>query len=242
MTVDFWGTLLFDGPGSDERYRRVRLAEFERILAGAGHPVARAALERGYAASGAWLGRLWSTDRDVPVVEHVRTILRAVDAGLPERLGPEVLAGLVEAYGRPALQIPPAVDDGALTALETLRARGLTLAVVSNTMRTPGRVLRQLLARYGLLDCFAHTVFSDEVGVRKPAPEIFHAALRAVGGEVGTAVHVGDDPVLDVEGARRAGMRVIQVNPARGGQGSPPPDAVIARMAALPEAVAALEA
>ena len=48
-------------------------------------------------------------------------------------------------------------------------------------MRTPGTTLRQLLGQFGLLDSFAHLTFSDEVGVRKPAPEIFAMTLRAMG-------------------------------------------------------------
>jgi putative hydrolase of the HAD superfamily len=243
VTVDFWGTLLHDGPGSDDRYKRARLAEFEKILAEDGRAVPRHALERGYEASGDFLGRIWSTHRDVPVEEHVRAILSAADPALPARLTPSLLAALVDAYARPALLVPPSVDPGAYGALMALRARGLTLAVVSNTMRTPGVALRKLLAQYRLLDCFAHATFSDEAGVRKPAPEIFWLTLRAVGGEPATAVHVGDDFVLDVQGARAAGMRVVQVTtaPARAATAGGP-DAVVPAMAALPEAIAALEA
>lgn len=243
VTVDFWGTLLHDGPGSDDRYRRARLAAFEAILAGAGEAVSRAALERGYEASGSYLGAVWSTHRDVPVAAHVRAILSAVDPALPDRLPAAVWEALIEAYGRPALEVPPAVDPGALRALRVLRARGLTLAVVSNTMRTPGITLRRLLDRYGLLGCFAHTTFSDEVGVRKPAPDIFWLTLRALGGDPSCAVHVGDDPVLDVAGARAAGMRVIQVaSPAATVATDPIPDAVIPDLDSLPEAVVGLDA
>jgi putative hydrolase of the HAD superfamily len=240
VTVDFWGTLLFDGPGSDERYRRARLADFARILEGAGVTVTPAALERAYDRSGEYLARVWREHRDVPVTEHVRAVLAALDPRLPDRLTPTTADALVEAYARPALVVPPAVDPGARPALEALRARGLSLIVLSNTMRTPGQTLRRLLEHYDLLACFAATVFSDEVGVRKPAAEIFFHALRTVGGEPETAVHVGDDPVLDVQGARGAGMRVIQVT-AQAAPAGPAPDAVIAGLAALPAAIADLE-
>jgi putative hydrolase of the HAD superfamily len=240
VTVDFWGTLLFDGPGSDERYRRARLADFGRILASVGISPAPPALERAYESSGEYLARIWRESRDVPVTEHVRAVLSALDPRLPERLPAAVMEALVDAYARPALVVPPAVDPGARHALEKLRDQGRTLALVSNTMRTPGRTLRRLLEHYGLLSCFAETVFSDEVGVRKPAPEIFSRALRAVGGDPETAVHVGDDPVLDVQGARAAGMRVIQVAAGAAPDG-PTPDAVIPDLAALPDAIADLE-
>lgn len=241
ITVDFWGTLLFDGPGSDDRYRRRRITDFERILAEAGAPIPVPALERAYDRSASYLGQVWSRCRDVPVTEHVGAIVRAIDPGLVAKLAPPVMERLIEAYSTPALVVPPTVDDTAQAALDTLTARGYALAIVSNTMRTPGTTLRKLLERYGLLGYFKHTTFSDEVGVRKPDPEIFTVTLRALGASPVEAIHVGDDQRLDVEGARAAGMRVVQVRaPSRRG-GDVTPDAVISRLSALPEAIETLQ-
>jgi putative hydrolase of the HAD superfamily len=185
---------------------------------------------------------VWAKNRDIAGGDHVRAILAAVDPDLPARLPPDVLRALLEAYARPILLVPPAVDDGARVALERLRAEGRLLAVVSNTMRTPGDTLRRVLERYGLLACFAHATFSDEVGVRKPDPEIFLATLRALGVEPSAAVHVGDDAVLDVAGARAAGLRAIHVtSPSTKPGADAGADATIPRLAALPEAIAALE-
>ncbi len=219
------------------------MEDFERILASAGLDVRRRALDAGYEASGSYLGRLWRDHRDVPVESHVEAILAGAGRDLPRRVAPDVMAELVDAYARPALLVPPDVDPGARPALEALVARGLTLALVSNTMRTPGAVLRKLLERYGLLGFFKHTTFSDEVGVRKPAPDIFALSLRAVGGQPSTAVHVGDDVTLDVMGARAAGMRAIYVTstPDRS-PGRQMADAVIATLHDLPAAVARLDA
>ncbi len=200
------------------------------------------ALDRAYEESGSYLGRLWSTNKDVPGVEHVRAILGALDRGLPARVPAPTLAALLEAYAEPALLVPPMVDSGARPALERLRAQGLTLALVSNTMRTPGATLRKVLDRFGVLACFAHTTFSDEVGIRKPDPEIFALTLRAIQVEPAAAVHVGDDAVLDVHGARAAGLRAIQVTTASlKSLGAQRPDAVIPSLATLPEAIAQLE-
>jgi HAD superfamily hydrolase (TIGR01509 family) len=231
---------MLDPPSSDdERYRRPRVDAFDAILRGAGEPVGRAALDRGYHASGRFLAAVWRDMRDVAVAEHVRAILVAADPGLPSRLPGSITAALVEAYGRPVLLVPPAVDPGARAALETLTGRGYTLAVVSNIMRTPGVVLRRLLERHGLLSFFKHATFSDEVGVRKPHARIFVETLRALGTEPAHAVHVGDDAILDVAGPIAAGMRAIKVGtPARG---APKAHAVIASLAELPAAVARLE-
>lgn len=238
VTLDFWNTLMFEPPAEGDRHRRRRLDDFEAILAAAGRSVDRPTLETAYDASGRYLAAVWEEHRDVPVEDHVGAILAAVAPDLPARLPAAVCAALVEAYARPALLAPPVPAGGAGEALEALAGRGYTLAVVSNAMRTPGAVLRRLLDHHGLLGYFKHTTFSDEVRVRKPAPEIFLITLREVGGQPATAVHVGDDAVLDVEGARAAGMRVVQVSRSPGAGA----DVTVAGLREVPAAVAGLDA
>jgi FMN phosphatase YigB (HAD superfamily) len=189
------------------------------------------------------LSRIWATHRDVPVDGHITAILDAVETGLSARVSADVTAALIEAYSRPALLVPPTVDDGAVGALETLCARGYTLAVVSNTMRTPGATLRKLLEKFRLLACFKHTTFSDEIGVRKPDPAIFIRTLQSIGADPQKTVHVGDDSVLDIEGARAAGIRgTVQVTsaPLRA-LGVHGPDAVVPSLARLPDVIAEFE-
>ncbi len=240
VTVDFWGTLILDPPAGDERYEGRRLSGFAAILREQGLEFSMAQLARAYAQSGTFIAKVWSTGRDVPVIEPVREILRALDDGLPQRASPQMLTALIDAYVRPILLVPPTIDRGARAALDRLREEGIALAIVSNTMRTPGTTLRTLLAKFHILECFDHIVFSDEVGMRKPRAEIFHAALAAVA----TAVHVGDDPVLDVHGARSAGLKTIQIV-GHGAEARPAgerPDRTITRFGELPAAIAALEA
>lgn len=237
VTLDCWGTLFLDGPGSDERYKRQRLAGIQQALAAVDIAAAPAQLDRAYAAAGRWLGGLWRQNRDATVREHVGAVLHALDGTLRERLSAETLAALIRAYASPALVAPPAVDEGARGALETLAARGVLLAVVSNTMRTPGEVVRRILDQSGLLPLFRVVTFSDECGIRKPAAGIFHRTLQDLAVPPEAAVHVGDDPVLDVEGARDAGMGVIQVTPDGRAPAPVKPDAVIRQLAELPAAL-----
>lgn len=240
VTVDLWGTLLVDPPGSDDRYRARRLTDFEAILRGDGHAFSMTKLDRAYHDSGAYLRRVWATNRDVPVTEHVMAILRALDRRLAETAGHDLMEALVQAYARPALLVPPAFDASARSALARLRADGITLALISNTMRTPGATLRQVMDRAGLLACFTHTAFSDELGVRKPAPEIFLRTLECIGADPSSVVHVGDDPVLDVAGARGAGLRVVQVLGRGARSAAVAPDRSIGELADLPAAIASL--
>jgi len=237
VTLDLWGTLFLDGPGSDDRYRRPRLVGIQSALAGTGVAAAPDRLERAYAATGSWLGQLWRVNRDVTVREHVRAMLESLEPGLRDRLSAETMAALIRAYASPALLAPPAVDRDARAALEALAEAGALLAVVSNTMRTPGEVVRQILDRSGLLSLFRVLVFSDECGIRKPARGIFLRALKDLGVSPEHAVHVGDDSILDVEGARDVGMRAIQVTPDGRATAPVKPDAVIRHLGQLPAAL-----
>jgi putative hydrolase of the HAD superfamily len=238
VTLDCWGTLLLDGPARDDHYKQARLAGMERVLAASGLSVSRRDLDRAYLESGRRLGHLWQLRRDMPVGSHVTTLLQILDPELAERLSPSVMQELVEAYASPALRVPPRFDDGAPAALERLAARGLFLGLVSNTMRTPGYVFRRIFEQAGLLAPFKVLTFSDECGIRKPDPEIFLLTLRQVGVAPEEAIHVGDDPVLDVKGARDARLGgVIQVASRGRATGPARPDAVIGRLDQLPAAV-----
>lgn len=241
VTIDCWGTLLLDGPGQDDlAYKRQRLGEIQAILAASGIAVALPDLDRAYASAGQAVGRIWRDRRDVPVGHHVTALLDAVEPGLAARLPAATVRAIVDAYARPALRMPPAPDGDAAAVLAELAGDGLALGVVSNTMRTPGEVLRLVLDRAGLLAPFRVLTFSDECGIRKPDPEIFWLTLRQVGARPEEAVHVGDDPVLDVEGARDARMRVIQLSSDRRANGPVKPDAVIAGLGELPAALGRL--
>ncbi len=69
--------------------------------------------------------------------------------------------------------------------------------------------MRQLLDKLGILRYFEATVFSDELGWRKPDGRIFLEAARKLGTLPTNIVHVGDNPEDDVWGAKQAGMRAL---------------------------------
>ncbi len=68
------------------------------------------------------------------------------------------------------------------------------------------------LERIGLSHYFAFSIFSRDHGVAKPAPAIFHAACARLNVPADCVLHVGDDPVHDIAGARAAGLRCAWLN------------------------------
>jgi putative hydrolase of the HAD superfamily len=94
--------------------------------------------------------------------------------------------------------------DDARPALATLAGRGLLLGVVSNFEPW----LRRILELEGVADCFGAVAISGVLGVAKPDPRIFHAALQQAGVAAEATVHVGDH-ADDVAGARAAGITPV---------------------------------
>jgi len=93
--------------------------------------------------------------------------------------------------------------------LESLRGRGLRLGLVSNAF-DPGWLLHRDLEQMGLSQRLDFSVFSSEVGVRKPHPAIFERALEALEVEPERALFVGDRLYEDVRGAAELGMTTVQ--------------------------------
>jgi putative hydrolase of the HAD superfamily len=92
-------------------------------------------------------------------------------------------------------------------ALETARRRGRRLVVVSNWDVS----LHGVLERLAVAPRVDRILTSAEVGVRKPAAEIFERALAIAGVRADEAIHVGDSLEEDVRGARNAGIVPVLV-------------------------------
>jgi putative hydrolase of the HAD superfamily len=103
-----------------------------------------------------------------------------------------------------------AVLASAAALLESLRDRGLKTGLVANSWPDPARILRADAEALGLAEHLDAMVFSGDVGLRKPAPEIFIRACEELGIDPGAALFVGDDLERDVQGAASVGMRTVE--------------------------------
>jgi len=101
----------------------------------------------------------------------------------------------------------------AAPALGELRGMGLRLVCVSNW----DYALPDVLAGVGLADDLDGVVTSAGVGARKPDPRLFEVALEVAGCAPDDALHVGDTPGEDIEGARAAGIRALLIDRDGGG-------------------------
>jgi HAD superfamily hydrolase (TIGR01549 family) len=71
------------------------------------------------------------------------------------------------------------------------------------------------LARVGIERHFVHHVCARDHGAAKPDPGIFLAAAQLLGVAADEVLHVGDDPAMDVRGAREAGLHSAWINRER---------------------------
>ncbi len=99
--------------------------------------------------------------------------------------------------------------DGVEESLASFSARGLMLAVVSNS---DGSAEDCVIAA-GVRKYFSAVVDSGIVGIEKPDPEIFRHAMRLVGARSSRTLYVGDLYDVDIVGARAAGLHALLLDP-----------------------------
>jgi len=102
--------------------------------------------------------------------------------------------------------------DGTHT-LEELRRRGYALGLITN--RSNVTRFDELLDELELRSYFDLVLASGEVGVHKPEPGIFYAALERMDAKPQRSIYVGDNYWADVVGAERAGVAPVLYDPRR---------------------------
>ncbi|MCX6043626.1 MAG: HAD family hydrolase [Chloroflexi bacterium] len=219
ITFDFWDTIAIDD--SDEPKRaalglpgkpEARLQMFvEKIVKRYPHINSARAAEA-YQAANERFRHEWHTAHRTPSVT-ARIYYAYEHLGLQSKPGEYArlvreIDDLVRDIEMMEIRIPPNFAPGVHNTLQLL-AQEYKLGIISDTIHTHGRGLRNLLERQGLLQYFSQFIFSDEVGIAKPSSQVFlHAAI---GLDVSPArmVHVGDRESNDVSGPLDLGMQAI---------------------------------
>jgi putative hydrolase of the HAD superfamily len=189
VLLDAFGTLFeLDAP-----FERLRAALREQLSLEVDPPAA----ERAFRAEMAFYQANCHLAGDVETLDHLRRRcgeLLAGELGV-EHPGEQLVPVLADAVSyRVYEDVPP--------ALRAIAERGLRIGVVSNWDCS----LPDVLEAAGLHVDVA--VDSASAGSVKPDPRIFQVALERLSVEPGRALHVGDTPVADGDGARAAGIDV----------------------------------
>lgn len=151
----------------------------------------------------------WASDDALLVFwrEFYTTIFRALDLPPGETLD-RCAGDLYHLFNEPGAW---ALYPDALPAIQALHAAGYTLGVISDWGT---RLAHRILLPLGLGRYFDFMVVSASVRWAKPGLPLYTEALRRAGVAPHEAVHVGDNYVLDVLGARAAGITPILLDRA----------------------------
>jgi FMN phosphatase YigB (HAD superfamily) len=161
---------------------------------------------------------VFATDIDVEAdwapswIAYLQAYIEA--CGVDEDRREEAHRHLDSEFAEAALWVEPIA--GSREGLQALADTGVRLGIVSNADGIMGQRLAQLeICQVGpglgvAIEC---VIDSGNVGIMKPDPRIFEAALDVMGVAAADAWYVGDMPAIDVVGARRAGLRPFLMDP-----------------------------
>jgi putative hydrolase of the HAD superfamily len=119
---------------------------------------------------------------------------------------------LIAAFRSQLVAHLPPLDEGAVAFLTALDEARMPWGIVTN-----GSSRSQLgkIHKLGLADRARCLVISEDIGIRKPDPEIFLLAAARLGVAASDALFVGDHPEIDMTGAANAGMRTAWLHRGR---------------------------
>ena len=201
ITFDFWGTLYQNAYAHEER----RCLLWTTLLQH-DQPRSLDEIDKAYHHAREVWDRVWRAEqRSLSIGRWLQEMLVSLNADLPDDVKVKLGRTIQEVY---LLLDEPQPVPGAVDAVAHL-SQNYSLGLISDTGLTPGRVLRKVMERDGLLHHFEALTFSDEIGSAKPQPEPFLRTLVALDVQPEAALHIGDLPETDLAGARDVGMKTL---------------------------------
>ena len=197
---DFYNTLVKFWPPLDQ-IQEAACSEF-------GLGVSEAGIRRGYAIADVYFN---SENARKPLAlrsdEERLEFFGVYEQMILENAGLSVSLDLATKIWKMASSIPKDFTpfDDTIGALSDLRSDGFKLGLISNLRRD----MSDLTEKLGLSSLIDICITSADVGVEKPNPAIFKAALDSAKVSANEAIHVGDQHKSDVLGAKSVGMHAI---------------------------------
>lgn len=211
VTFDLWQTLLLDNPETGRIRGQYRLEGTRRALSKAGEDFELAAIEEAYREGIRICQEIRVDLRDITFNQQVEIFVNRISPNLVGRIPLATFEEIVHVYSDSFFEYPARPHPEGVRVLQSVRDMGLRLGMVSNTGMTPGVSFRRFLEQHGMLGYFEVLTFSDEVGISKPACEMFTLTLSQLAAVPEQAIHVGDHIFNDVAAARDCGMKTVWI-------------------------------
>jgi len=159
-------------------------------------------------------------------VKYQATVLK--EAGIEPR--PELIRAILADMQKSKFNL--VLFEDVLPALSALRGKDLILGLISNADKD----VTGLLEKLGVAPYMQVILTSQQAGASKPSPEIFRQGVKRAKLSPHEALYVGDQWVVDVQGARDAGLKALLLD--RGGYFEEvPPDEKISSLSELPDRI-----
>lgn len=211
ISFDLWDTVFIDDSDEPKRMaagkppKKVERRQLVKKFIDKHSPVSMEVVTAVYDAVDAAFNKVWYENHNTwRVKERLELVLKGLGRSLPAKEMDE----LVQLHEEMELEFRPDFVPGVVDVVKTLHKK-YRLAVISDTIFSPGRTLRKILQGGDLLDCFDAFIFSDEIGCSKPEPILFHTVCNSLGVACKELVHIGDREQKDVLGPQKLGIRSI---------------------------------
>lgn len=211
VTFDLWDTIFIDDSDEPKReHKGLAPKPLERInlvkkFIEKQSPVSGEVVETAYQVIDTAFRHVWYQQNTTwTVQERLSILLKGLGIKLPEKEFSE----LIRLHEEMELFIQPDLAPGIADALAEIHGK-YRLGVISDTIFSPGRVLRKILQEYDLLKYFDSLIFSDEVGCAKPTASVFKVAAHELQVELSEVAHVGDREEKDIAGPQALGAKAV---------------------------------
>lgn len=117
------------------------------------------------------------------------------------------------------LSYPPDIlNKKIVPILQILKEKNKTVSLLSNTGFIEGKTINKILKKIDLKKYFDFEIYSDQQNLSKPNQRLFEIVFKKTCGihnnslETKDIMHIGDNPIADIQGAQNYGMSTFQVS------------------------------
>ncbi len=211
VTFDLWDTIIVDESDEPKRAAMGLLPKYQtrRELVwkflDKHAPIQKELVDVAYAAADAAFRKVWYDQSFTwSVAERLDVVLKGLNRTLPAQEMDE----LIRLHEEMEFEVQPDLAHGIVEAIKGLHGK-YKLGVISDTIFSSGRVLRQLLEVNDIEKYFEAFIFSDQIGCSKPDPRAFMAAAKSLDVDITKIAHIGDRDSKDIKGPQNLGAKGI---------------------------------